>query len=80
MNERNRVTAALLAMFFGGVGAHKFYLGRAGQGVVYILFCWTFVPAVVAFIEGLIYLAMGDTAFQQKYVEGIFADRYDWRR
>ena len=67
MSERNRVTAALLAMFFGGVGAHKFYLGRAGQGVVYILFCWTFVPAVAGFIEGLIYLTMSDATFRQKY-------------
>ena len=64
---RSRVTAALLAFFLGGFGAHKFYLGRSGWGVLYLIFCWTFIPAIVAFIEFIIYLTMSDEAFAQKY-------------
>jgi predicted RNA-binding Zn-ribbon protein involved in translation (DUF1610 family) len=51
---RERVTAALLAFFLGGFGAHKFYLGKGGQGLLYLLFCWTFIPAIIALIEGII--------------------------
>jgi TM2 domain-containing membrane protein YozV len=64
---RNRVTAALFALLLGGLGVHKFYLGKVGQGFLYLLFCWTFVPAVIAFIEGIIYLTLSDQAFQERY-------------
>ncbi|EFL92339.1 TM2 domain-containing hypothetical protein [Candidatus Regiella insecticola LSR1] len=37
--------------FFGGIGAHKFYLGKIGQGFLYLLFFWTLIPAIIAFIE-----------------------------
>ncbi|RJX80311.1 NINE protein [Escherichia coli] len=60
------MTAALLAFFLGGLGAHKFYLGKVGQGFLY-LFCWTFIPAIVAFIEFFIYLCTSDEDFARKY-------------
>jgi TM2 domain-containing membrane protein YozV len=34
----------LLAVFLGDVGAHKFYAGRIRTGILYLVFCWTFVP------------------------------------
>lgn len=52
-SSKSRMTAALLAFFLGGLGAHKFYLGKVGQGFLYLIFCWTFIPAIVAFIEFL---------------------------
>lgn len=64
---KNKLVAALLAIFLGGLGIHKFYLGRIGWGVVYILFCWTFIPSVVAFIEGIVYLVMSEAKFAAKY-------------
>jgi len=63
----DRMTTALLAFFLGGFGAHKFYLGQTGMGIVYLLFCWTFIPAIVAFIEGIIFLTMSDAEFNAKY-------------
>jgi len=65
--KKSRVTAALLAFFLGGFGIHKFYLGQIGLGILYLLFCWTFIPSLVAFIEFLIYVTMSDEAFTQKY-------------
>ena len=64
---RNRIVAALFAFFLGGLGIHKFYLGEVGWGIVYLLFCWTLIPAVIAFIEGIIYLTMSDEGFALMY-------------
>ena len=33
---RNKWTAFLLCFFLGGFGAHKFYEGKAGLGILYI--------------------------------------------
>ncbi len=66
-NGKSKIAAALFAFFLGGFGAHKFYLGQIGQGLLYLLFCWTFIPAFVAFIEFIILLTMNDETFNQKY-------------
>jgi len=66
-NGKSRITAALLAFFLGGVGVHKFYLGQTGMGIAYLLFCWTFIPALIAFIEGIVLISMSDQAFDMKY-------------
>ena len=64
---KSKGTAAVLALFLGALGAHKFYLGRTGMGVLYLIFCWTFIPAVVAFVEFVILLLMGEDEFNRKY-------------
>jgi TM2 domain-containing membrane protein YozV/DNA-directed RNA polymerase subunit RPC12/RpoP len=55
-NGKNRTTAALFALFLGGLGIHKFYLGEPWWGVLYLVFCWTFIPAIIALIDGIILL------------------------
>lgn len=64
---KSRTTAILLAFFLGGIGGHKFYLGRTVQGLLYLLFCWTFIPALIAFVEWILLLTMSDSTFAQKY-------------
>ncbi len=49
---RKDVTAAiLLAFFLGSFGAQRFYMGVIGMGILYVCFCWTFIPHIVALIE-----------------------------
>lgn len=62
---KSRVTAGLFALLLGGLGVHKFYLNKVGLGILYIVFCWTFVPSVIALIEGIIYLTQDDATFSR---------------
>ena len=39
-NGKNKLAAALFALFLGGLGIHKFYLGQVWQGILYLVFCW----------------------------------------
>ena len=52
----NKVIYCVLALFLGGIGVHKFYAGQIGTGICYLLFCWTFIPGIIAFIEAIIAL------------------------
>lgn len=49
----NKTAYVVLALLLGGIGIHKFYAGRTGSGVLYLLFFWTAIPALIAFIEGI---------------------------
>ncbi len=53
-NEVNQVTYVLLAILVGNFGVHKFYAGKTFLGVIYLLFFWTAIPAVVGLVEGII--------------------------
>ena len=66
-SHKSRVAAILLAFFLGGFGVHKFYLGRVGQGILYLLFFWTFIPTILAIIEMIIYICKNDEDFARKY-------------
>jgi hypothetical protein len=67
---RDRLIASVLAFLVGAIGIHKFYLGRIGQGIVYVLFCWTGIPFILGLIEGAIYLSMTNDSFNAKYNKG----------
>jgi TM2 domain-containing membrane protein YozV len=51
--RRSPGTAVLLAIFLGGLGAHRFYLGDL-WGLVYVLFCLTLLPTAVSLLEALV--------------------------
>ena len=45
--------AALLAFTVGTFGVHWFYLGNVRRGVLYALFFWSGIPAILGFIDGI---------------------------
>ena len=49
--KKKRSTAAICALLLGGLGIHKFYLGSTGLGIIYLVFCWTFIPAILGLVE-----------------------------
>lgn len=64
---KDKTTAGVLALLLGGIGAHKFYLGQTGAGIVYLLFCWTLIPGIVALVEGISLLTMNQATFDLRY-------------
>jgi len=64
---KNKLTAGILALFLGGFGVHKFYLGELGWGLLYLFFCWAWIPGIVGFFEGIGLLLMTEEAFNFKY-------------
>ena len=49
----NKVAYILCALFLGGLGVHKFITGKWVLCIIYLVFCWTFIPAIIAFIEAI---------------------------
>jgi TM2 domain-containing membrane protein YozV len=64
---RNRLIAAAFAFFGGGFGLQKFYLGRVFQGVMCIIFMFTFIPAIIGLVDAVMFLSMSDDDFDMKY-------------
>lgn len=63
--RKDKQLAAVLALLLGGLGVHKFYLGKVGQGILYLIFCWTLIPAIVSFIEAIVLLSQSEESFQR---------------
>ena len=79
IGEKNKLVAGLLAIFLGGLGIHKFYMGLNQQGIIMLI--GTFVGAlacgigpivtgVISLIEGIMYLTQTDQSFYEIYEVG----------
>lgn len=64
--EKRKTEAGVLAILFGGLGVHKFYLGKYGQGLICVAFCWTFIPAVIGVMQGVHYLTESQEQFEDE--------------
>ncbi|MFI3220858.1 MAG: NINE protein [Methylococcales bacterium] len=75
--KKDKTMAALYALLVGGLGLHKFYHGSWGWGILYIIFCWTFIPAILGVIEGVYYLTVDSAKYDLKYNTG-GQDPFKW--
>ncbi len=88
--QRSKTAAVLLAFFLGGFGVHRFYLGQAKLGLVYLLFCWTLIPSLIGLVDSLVLLTASERSFKVKYAsltllgfiflssQLIYAQSYSW--
>ncbi len=73
---KSRGVAALLALFFGSLGVHLFYVGKIGAGVLFLLCTligWVlifppFIVAVVSLIQTIMLFTMSSDDFEAKYI------------
>ncbi len=66
---KTKILAGLLAIFLGGFGAHKFYIGSWGLGLAYLASCFV-IPgfsAVIAIVEAIRYFLLSEEDFNAKY-------------
>jgi TM2 domain-containing membrane protein YozV len=76
MKGKSRITAALLALFFGWVGLHRFYLNQTGLGIFFIAmlimtkFWASGILGFVGIIDAIAFLMMSDADFDRKYNNG----------
>ena len=68
---KSKTTTVILAIFLGWLGVHRFYLGQVGMGILYLVFSWTLIPAIIALIDFIVFLKMDEQTFNSKYNESI---------
>lgn len=71
VDAKSQNVALVFAALLGGFGAHRFYLGKTASGIVYLVFCWTGIPALVALVECFIIAFTSPQNWARKYNHGI---------
>ncbi len=82
--ENKKILAGILGILFGALGVHKFILGYQKEGIILLaitligwatsciviglFFVW--IPGLVGFIEGIIYITKSDEDFYNTYQVG----------
>ena len=68
--QKSKSTDTLLNLFLGTAGAHKFYMGAWGWGIIYLVLCLTFflawIPAIASLVEVIRTILMTDDEFAIK--------------
>ena len=85
VGKKSKVLAGVLAILFGVLGVHKFYLGYSGQGALVLVLFILGIPlmflfgigiivwlvlGIIGLVEGIIYLTKPDVEFEETYVKG----------
>lgn len=71
-----KMAAGLCAIFFGGLGVHKFVLGITTPAIIMLVITVAtcgiggIVTGVIGLVEGIIYLTKSDEEFEAIYIKG----------
>lgn len=77
---KNKTTAWLLALFLGWLWIHKFYLWYTLEWFIYLLFSWTFIPAILGVFTAISIFTHTDKRRNDKYnwwKNPAWRDKYD---
>jgi len=66
LNSKKKLTAGFLALFLGGLGIHRFYLGQ-WWGIFYTMFWATGIPSVISLVEAVVFFCTSDSRWNAKY-------------
>jgi TM2 domain-containing membrane protein YozV len=66
-NNLNKRTATILCLFLGWLWCHQFYLRNYGRGTLYLIFCWTFIPAIISIYDLIILITTSKSKFDNLY-------------
>ena len=64
---KRKETASILAILGGTIGAHRFYLGQTGRGILNILISMTLIPTILGVLIGLKWLLGSNEAFDRAH-------------
>ena len=56
LRQVNRVLYIILALLLGSFGLHKFYAGKPLAGILYLLFCWSWIPTILTIFDIIVAL------------------------
>lgn len=62
LSPKKKITALLLCIFLGGLGVHRFYVGKVGTGIIWLLTGGCFI---VGTIVDIIRIATGSFTDKQ---------------
>lgn len=68
MKDKN--VAAILALFMGFLGVHKFYLGKIGSGMLYLIlgiFSFALIPALLGMVDFFVLALMDKDEFDRRH-------------
>lgn len=73
--DTDQVAAGILAILLGSFGAHKFYQGNMGNGILYLCLFWTTIPGLLGVVEGILMLIADEEEYQEKWADGSILGR-----
>lgn len=79
--KKDKNTAAILALFLGFLGIHRFYLGQKGLGILYLMLAFAFpVSLILGFIDAIVLFTKREEDFDYKYNREIPRSHFEQRR
>ena len=64
---RSKAASGFLSLFLGSFGIHGFYLGHWAWACLYLLFWWTYIPALIGMVEGILIFILPKHLFEKFY-------------
>jgi len=74
--KKNKWIAFLLALVFGYLGLHRFYLRQNGLGILYLALALTGISFILGFIDAIVFLVMSYDRFNHKYNKQWYEEGY----